>query len=161
MAKGRVTQVIGPVVDVEFTEGNVPPIYNALTLTNPEISDEADNLIVEVALHLGEKTVRCIAMDSTEGLRRGIEVTDTGDGITIPVGQDAIFAPLCRVYGKQRLPRLLSGYSVEKEAFWVKNLENRWVSCDKETALNFEASAGSWDALRNVYALGGFVLRRA
>jgi F-type H+-transporting ATPase subunit beta len=86
MAKGRVTQVIGPVVDVQFLEGAIPPIYHALTMTNPEISDEADNLIVEVAQHLGEKTVRCIAMDSTEGLRRGIEVTDTGEGIMVPVG---------------------------------------------------------------------------
>jgi F-type H+-transporting ATPase subunit beta len=86
MAKGRVTQVIGPVVDVEFADGSLPPIFNALKLTNPAISDKSDNLIVEVAQHLGEKTVRCVAMDATEGLTRGIEVTDTGEGITVPVG---------------------------------------------------------------------------
>ncbi len=80
--------------------------------------------------------------------------------LTIPVGQDAVFAPLCRVYGKERLPRLLDGYIVQKEAFWVKDRENRWVQADKETALNFEASAGSWDPLQNVYALGCFVLRK-
>lgn len=80
--------------------------------------------------------------------------------LTIPVGQDAIFVPLCRVYGKQRLPRLLEGYVVEKEEFWVKNQENCWVKCDKETALSFKASAGSWDPLQNVYALGCFVLRK-
>ncbi len=86
MNVGRITQVIGPVIDVEFEGGTVPPIYNALTLTNPAISDRPDNLVVEVAQHLGEKTVRAIAMDSTEGLVRGIECRDTGEGISIPVG---------------------------------------------------------------------------
>jgi len=80
--------------------------------------------------------------------------------LTIPVGQDAVFAPLTRVYGKERLPRLLDGYIVEKEAFWVKDQENCWVQADKETALSFQASAGSWDPLQNVYAIGCFVLRR-
>jgi hypothetical protein len=80
--------------------------------------------------------------------------------LTVPVGQDAVFAPLCRVYGKERLPRLLSGFVLEREMFWVKDAENRWVQCDEETALSFEASAGSWDPLRNVYALGCFVLRK-
>jgi F-type H+-transporting ATPase subunit beta len=85
MAKGRITQVIGPVVDVEFAEG-LPAIYTALTVTNPSINDQADNLIIEVAQHLGEKTVRCVSMDSTEGLTRGQDVTDTGQGINVPVG---------------------------------------------------------------------------
>jgi hypothetical protein len=80
--------------------------------------------------------------------------------LTVPVSQDAVFAPLCRVYGAQRLPKLFEGYVVEKEAYWVKDSQNRWVMCDKETALNFKASVGSWDPLRNVYALGCFVLRR-
>ena len=84
---GRVTQVIGPAVDVEFPDGNLPPIYNALQITNPAISDQPWNLVVEVAQHLGEKTVRTIAMDSTDGLVRGQEVRDTGDGITVPVGE--------------------------------------------------------------------------
>ncbi|MGH7820672.1 MAG: F0F1 ATP synthase subunit beta, partial [Candidatus Binatia bacterium] len=87
MSSGRITQVIGPVVDVEFEDGGLPPIYNALRITNPAISDEADNLVVEVAQHLGEKTVRCIAMDSTEGLVRGAEAKDTGTGISVPVGE--------------------------------------------------------------------------
>ncbi|TMB03683.1 MAG: F0F1 ATP synthase subunit beta, partial [Deltaproteobacteria bacterium] len=68
---GRVTQVIGPAVDVEFPDGSLPPIYNALQITNPAISDQPWNLVVEVAQHLGEKTVRTIAMDSTDGLVRG------------------------------------------------------------------------------------------
>jgi SAM-dependent methyltransferase len=80
--------------------------------------------------------------------------------LTIPVGQDAVFAPLCRIYGALRLPKLLNGYMVEKEMFWVKDSQNRWIMCDKETALNFKASAGSWNPLKNVYALGCFVLRR-
>src|SRR5256884_9739358 len=84
---GRITQVIGPVVDVEFVDGNLPPIYGALQITNPAISAEPWNLIVEVALHLGQKTVRTIAMDSTDGLVRGQDVRDTGDVITVPVGE--------------------------------------------------------------------------
>ena len=78
--------------------------------------------------------------------------------LTIPVGRDALFAPLCRVYGAQRLPRLLEGYAVENEDYWVKDNQNQWVLSTKQTALSFEASAGSWDPLQNVYALGCFVL---
>lgn len=80
--------------------------------------------------------------------------------VTIPVGRDAISPPITRVYGKDRLPRLLEGYLVEQETYWVKGQENRWVTCDRGTALDFQASAGSWDPLRNVYALGCFVLRK-
>lgn len=79
--------------------------------------------------------------------------------LTIPIGQDAVFAPLCRVYGEQRLPLLLDGYDVVHEEFWVKNNENRWVLCDKATALRFQSDCRSWDPLRNVYALGCFALR--
>ena len=86
-AIGRITQVIGPVVDVEFPDGELPPIYNALSVTNPAISDQPWNLVLEVAQHLGENTVRAIAMDSTDGLVRGMEVRDTGEGITVPVGE--------------------------------------------------------------------------
>lgn len=80
--------------------------------------------------------------------------------LTIPVGQDVVSPPLHRVYGAERLPRLLEGYKLEKEAFWVKDSQNRWVLAEKETALNFKAEAGSWNPLKNVYALGCFVLRR-
>lgn len=78
--------------------------------------------------------------------------------LTIPVGIDAVFAPFHRVYGAQRLPRLLEGYKVEKEVFWVKDNQNRWVPCDRDAALNFQASAGSSNQLKNVYALGFFTL---
>jgi F-type H+-transporting ATPase subunit beta len=87
---GRVTQVIGPAIDVEFPEGNIPPIYNALLVTNPAINETPWNLVLEVALHLGEKTVRTIAMDSTDGLVRGQEVRDTEDVITVPVGEPTL-----------------------------------------------------------------------
>ncbi len=98
-------------------------------------------------------------LDAMARLKRLLKVGGTML-LTIPVGRDALFAPLCRVYGDQRLPRLLEGYAVEREAYWVKDTENRWVLSDRPTALNFKCSAGSWNALRNVYALGCFVLRR-
>ncbi|MGE0171636.1 MAG: F0F1 ATP synthase subunit beta [Oligoflexales bacterium] len=87
---GKVIQVMGPVVDVEFGEGMLPPIYNALKLTNPLINDQQDNLVLEVAKHLGENVVRAIAMDSTEGLVRGASVKDMGEQITVPVGKDVL-----------------------------------------------------------------------
>ena len=87
---GRITQVIGAVIDVEFEGGALPPIFNALTVTNPAIDDREDNLVLEVAQHLGERTVRCIGMDSAEGLVRGMPVRDTGDGIRVPVGEETL-----------------------------------------------------------------------
>ena len=87
---GKITQIIGPVVDVEFSNGSLPPIYQALRISNPEISSQLWNLVVEVAQHLGEKTVRCIAMDSTEGLVRGMDVQDTGAPIKVPVGPQTL-----------------------------------------------------------------------
>lgn len=80
--------------------------------------------------------------------------------LTIPLGQDAVFAPKCRVYGVQRLPRLLDGFSIEQESYWVKDDHNRWIQCDKQTALDFKASAGSSSPLQNVTALGCFILSR-
>ncbi len=90
MNMGRVTQVIGPVVDVEFPNGDLPPIYNALRVSNPSISTQPWNLVLEVAQHLGERTVRCIAMDATEGLKRGMPVRDTGGPIKVPVGPQVL-----------------------------------------------------------------------
>ncbi|HEY0052301.1 MAG TPA: F0F1 ATP synthase subunit beta, partial [Caulobacteraceae bacterium] len=83
---GRIAQVIGAVVDVEF-DGALPAILNALTTSNTDQrTGEAFTLTLEVAQHLGENTVRCIAMDTTEGLTRGQPVTDTGGSIMVPVG---------------------------------------------------------------------------
>jgi F-type H+/Na+-transporting ATPase subunit beta len=89
-ADGRVVQVTGPVVDVEFPPGSLPEIYTALRLTNPGVDDRPDNLVLEVAQHLGENTVRCVAMDTTDGLVRGQAAKNTGDGIRIPVGPETL-----------------------------------------------------------------------
>ena len=87
---GRITQVIGPVVDVEFDAGNLPEILNALFVSNPGISNEPDNLVIEVAQHLGDNVCRCIAMDQTDGLVRGFAARDSGGPISIPVGAPAL-----------------------------------------------------------------------
>ena len=81
---GSVCQVMGPVVDVRF-DGELPPIHNALTMM---IGDR--KLTVEAAQHIGDKTVRCIAMASTDGLTRGAAVTDTGSAISVPVGRETL-----------------------------------------------------------------------
>ncbi|WP_432822374.1 F0F1 ATP synthase subunit beta [Trichloromonas sp.] len=90
MNKGKITQVIGPVIDVEFEAGKLPEIYHALKVTNPALGDAEWNLVVEVAQHLGQNTVRAIAMDSTDGLVRGQEVLDTGKQIMMPVGRGTL-----------------------------------------------------------------------
>ncbi len=84
MNKGTVAQVIGPVVDVDFFDTDLPAVLNALTLTK----EDGTRLVLEVAQHLGESRVRTIAMDSTDGLVRGMEVNDTGEPIAMPVGED-------------------------------------------------------------------------
>ncbi len=96
MNKGRVTQVMGPVVDVKFNRGELPEIYNALKISHKaQNAGEVDiELTLEVALHLGDDSVRTIAMASTDGVVRGLEVTDTGAPISVPVGE----ATLGRVF---------------------------------------------------------------
>jgi len=81
---GKITQVLGPVVDVEFEQGKLPTIYTSLLISNPAINDEPDNLVIEVAQHLGDNVVRTIAMDVTDGLVRGMPVKDTGKPILMP-----------------------------------------------------------------------------
>ena len=87
---GRITQVMGPVVDVEFEQGQLPNILTALLISNPTINDDEDNLVVEVAQHLGDNVVRTIAMDVTDGLVRGMAVKDTGAPIMMPVGEASL-----------------------------------------------------------------------
>jgi len=87
---GKIVQVIGPVIDVEFEEGQLPFIMNSILITNPAINDQEDNLIVEVAQHLGDNVVRCIAMDITDGLVRGMKAKDTGGPIMVPVGKECL-----------------------------------------------------------------------
>jgi F-type H+-transporting ATPase subunit beta len=87
---GRIVQVMGPVVDVEFPPGSLPEIYTALRVTNPGVDDRPDNLVLEVAQHLGENTVRCVSMDTTDGLVRGQAAKNTGDVIRVPVGPETL-----------------------------------------------------------------------
>jgi F-type H+/Na+-transporting ATPase subunit beta len=88
--QGKVTQILGPVVDVEFPPGDLPEIYTALRVSNPSISKAEGNLVLEVAQHLGENTVRTIAMDTTDGLSRGLPVKNTGSPIVMPVGKSTL-----------------------------------------------------------------------
>jgi F-type H+-transporting ATPase subunit beta len=93
MSTGKVTQVIGPVVDVEFEAGQLPSIYNALIVQGVESKDifaYSSKLVLEVAQHLGESQVRAVAMASTDGLTRGMSVDDTGAPITVPVGRETL-----------------------------------------------------------------------
>ncbi len=83
---GKITQIIGPVLDIEFEPGNLPAIYNAIRIEG-ETSGKKFSLIAEVAAHLGNNVVRTVAMDSTDGLIRGMEAEDTGGPITVPVGR--------------------------------------------------------------------------
>lgn len=95
MQPGLIAQVIGPVVDVRFEPGHLPPIYNALEVIRPG----GKTLVLEVALHLGENCVRTIAMETTDGLARGMEVRDTGRFITVPVG-DGVLGRILNVVGQ-------------------------------------------------------------
>ena len=108
---GRIKQVIGPVVDVSFAGENskLPEIYNALELTRPN----GEKLVMEVQQHLGEDSIRAVAMDSSEGLVRGMEVTDTGKAIAMPTGE-AIKGRLFNVVGDaiDGLPNVDSGESL-------------------------------------------------
>jgi len=90
VAMGKVTQVIGPVVDVYFGAGELPEIYTALKVSNPAINDKTWNLVLEVAQHIGERTVRTIAMDVSDGLVRGMDVQNSGKPIMMPVGEQVL-----------------------------------------------------------------------
>src|SRR5690625_6168476 len=89
MSKGHVTQVTGPVVDVKYDDSQLPDIYNAITiqLDETDVGQEGRVLTLEVALHLGDNVVRTIAMSSTDGVKRGMEVHNTNGPISVPVGE--------------------------------------------------------------------------
>jgi F-type H+-transporting ATPase subunit beta len=87
---GKITQVLGAVVDVAFPSGSLPAILTALKTSNPGINDQPWNLTLEVAQHLGDDTVRTIALDATDGLQRGVEVMSTGDVLKMPVGPETL-----------------------------------------------------------------------
>ncbi|MEH7415881.1 F0F1 ATP synthase subunit beta [Neobacillus drentensis] len=122
MNKGRVLQIMGPVVDVKFENGQLPEIYNALRVVNTarNESDVDINLTLEVALHLGDDTVRTIAMSTTDGLTRGVEVEDTGKPISVPVG-DVTLGRVFNVLGeaidlKEDVPASARRDSIHREA---------------------------------------------
>ena len=111
---GKVTQVMGPVVDVRFNEGELPMIYNALTIP---IGDR--KLTVEVAQHIGDNTSRCIAMASTDGLKRGVDATDTGAPISVPVGRETlgrIFNVLGDAVDNQPAPETEERWNIHRSA---------------------------------------------
>ncbi|MFH0811437.1 MAG: F0F1 ATP synthase subunit beta [Pseudomonadota bacterium] len=99
VSEGKIAQVIGPVVDIKFERGNLPPIYGALELTNPNVDDTEGNLVLEVAQHIGDNTVRCVAMETTDGLRRGQKAAYRGEQITMPVGKE-VLGRVINVIGK-------------------------------------------------------------
>ena len=82
---GKIVQIIGPVVDIRFSDENLPELLNAI-----EIDNHGERLVVEVAQHIGDDTVRCVSMGSTDGLIRGMEAVDTGEPITVPVGKETL-----------------------------------------------------------------------
>src|SRR5512146_106678 len=86
MKEGAIVQVIGPVVDIDFPGGDLPAILNAIKIPRTNVEGVKEDLIVEVQQHLGENRVRTVAMDSTDGLVRGMKAVDTGEPISVPVG---------------------------------------------------------------------------
>ncbi|MGA7161503.1 MAG: F0F1 ATP synthase subunit beta [Bacteroidota bacterium] len=99
MAEGKIVQVIGPVVDIDFSDGALPQILNAVVIPRTNIEGVQEDLVVEVQLHLGENRVRTVAMDSTDGLVRGMKAVDTGEPIKVPVGPK-VLGRLINIIGK-------------------------------------------------------------
>jgi F-type H+-transporting ATPase subunit beta len=99
MIEGKIVQVIGPVVDIDFSEGKLPQILNAVVISRTNIEGVEEDLVVEVQQHLGENRVRAVAMDSTDGLVRGMKAVDTGKPIMVPVGPK-VLGRLINIIGK-------------------------------------------------------------
>jgi F-type H+-transporting ATPase subunit beta len=123
--EGLVVQVIGPVVDIDFEEGKLPSIYNSIKIPREDLDGKQDELIVEVQQHLGENRVRTVAMDSTDGLVRGMKAIDTGGPISIPVGPQTL-GRLINVLGEgiDKLGEIKSEkrYPIHRHAPLFKNL---------------------------------------
>lgn len=128
---GNVVQVIGPVVDVKFAQGNLPMIHNALKLSIPGEKNNGVSiqLTLEVAMHVGDRTVRCIAMDATEGIVRGMEVEDTGAPIQVPVGYETlgrIFNVLGEtIDGKDKMPMTIQKKPIHRDAPALADLSGK------------------------------------
>jgi SAM-dependent methyltransferase len=161
-------------ISLDLVEQNLPYIHPKLSAIEGDIlkvsfEDSSFDLVVNCSSveHVGLAGRYGVAHGDSDGdlvamerLRRLLKPSGTML-LTVPVGQDVAFAPVCRVYGVKRLPMLLKGYTVTRHDYWVKNDHNQWVSCDKATALSFEASASSGNPMKDVYALGCFVLQHA
>src|SRR6476661_2863368 len=87
---GKIVQIIGPVVDVEFEAGHLPAIYNALSIKSEGTAAGSINIVAEVEQHLGENRVRAVAMKPTDGLQRGMSAVDLGEPISVPVGPETL-----------------------------------------------------------------------
>lgn len=126
--KGKIIQIIGPVVDIEFEGGQLPLIYNAIRIPRTSVEGVQEDLIVEVQQHLGEDRVRAVAMDSTDGLIRGMEAFDTGKPISVPVGPNTL-GRLINVVGNpiDGLGEIKSDkrYSIHRPAPEFKNLSTK------------------------------------
>ena len=134
---GKVIQVIGPVVDVEFPPGHLPNIYNALKITrdaDSQTGQSAAELTMEVAQHLGENRVRAVAMSSTDGLVRGLEVRDSGGPISVPVGRETLGS------GRERVGR--AGRWV-RSGFRQENVFHSPVGSIPRRAGNQDGSVGN------------------
>ncbi len=99
MTEGKIIQVIGPVIDIDFSDGTLPQILNALVISRTNVEGQQEDLVVEVQQHLGENRVRTVAMDSTDGLVRGMKAVDTGEPIKVPVGPK-VLGRLINIIGK-------------------------------------------------------------
>jgi F-type H+-transporting ATPase subunit beta len=125
---GRVVQVIGPVIDVEFDAESLPEIYNALQITSPKQEGGIEiDLVAEVQQHIGRNQVRAVAMSSTDGVTRGMDVVDTGTAITVPVG-DAALGRILNVLGKPvdeqgEIPASVERWPIHREAPKFPDLE--------------------------------------
>ncbi len=126
--KGKIIQIIGPVVDIEFEDGHLPMIYNAVRIPRTSVEGVQEDLIVEVQQHLGEDQVRTVAMDSTDGLVRGMDAYDTGKPISVPVGPNTL-GRLINVVGNpiDGLGEIKSDkrYSIHRPAPEFKNLSTK------------------------------------
>ncbi|AMA71642.1 MULTISPECIES: F0F1 ATP synthase subunit beta [Aneurinibacillus] len=119
MSKGRVLQVMGPVVDIQFERGHLPEIYNAIKINETLDNGKVIDLTLEVALHLGDNTVRTVAMSSTDGLVRGMEAVDTGKAISVPVGPKVlgrVFNVLGEPIDLKEAPKDVEYYPIHRAA---------------------------------------------
>src|SRR3954452_7651137 len=151
-ATGRIEEIQGVVIEVTFPNGELPEIYNALTVSRGDDDDGNEQLLtVEVQQHLGDDRVRCVAMDSTDGLSRGMEVVDTGGPITVPVGEGT----LGRIFNLLGEPIDLAG-DVEYEERWPIHRPAPTVEALMPTTEMFETGIKVVDLLAP-YAKGGKV----